>query len=66
MDKTMFNYLHSMLTCNICVPFLKFVKDLITSWLISSIDFFQSALKPFTICVTLTMQNTNSKSDVTV
>jgi len=36
----------------ICVPFLKFVKDVITSWLMSSIAFFQSVLNPRTSWVT--------------
>jgi len=36
----------------ICVPFLKFVNDRITSWLITSIAFFQSLLKPRTSWVT--------------
>ena len=39
-------------TCMICVPFLKLVNDLMTSWLMSSIAFFQSLLKPRTSCVT--------------
>ena len=39
-------------TCMICVPFLKLVNEVITSWLMSSIAFFQSLLKPRTSCVT--------------
>ena len=47
---------HQKSTCMIWVPFLKLVKDLITSWLISSIAFFQSLLKPRTSWVTFPAQ----------
>jgi len=47
-------------TCMICVPFLKLVNDLMTSWFISSIAFFQSLLKPRTSCVTFPTTHTHT------
>ena len=38
------------LTCRIAVPFLKLVKDCITSWLSTSMDLFHSAPNPRTSC----------------
>lgn len=40
-----------ILTCRIWVPFLKFVKECMASWLIKSIAFFQSLLNPLTIWI---------------